>query len=284
MNKSKLLVHLHIFYHDQVDFFIEKLKNINGYDWDLIVTYCDENESTNHKLIDFKPNCRLQKVGNVGYDVLPFIKVIKSIDIYKYDYILKLHTKNYQQKLYLNGFKKGGYWWRNELINPLIGSKRSFAKCINEFKNNNKIGFICSEIMLWDIENYWPEDTYMLKDELNRINFKSKYNKFCAGTMFIARADIFRFLQKIDIDENKFPIAGKTKTTGTIAHVYERIFTIAADEFGYEFLTIKNHKEYFMKYFVKYLEKIFSLKNKYLKNNVKHKVITILGIKITIKC
>ena len=37
----KLLVHLHVFYHDQVPWFLERLRSLDGYDWDLIVTFCE---------------------------------------------------------------------------------------------------------------------------------------------------------------------------------------------------------------------------------------------------
>ena len=91
---SRLIVHFHIYYHDQVDYFINKMKNINGCDWDLLVTYSTASSKTEAMIKEFKPDAQFLKVENAGYDVWPFIKVLKVLDFTKYDYILKLHTKN----------------------------------------------------------------------------------------------------------------------------------------------------------------------------------------------
>ena len=61
----KLLVHEHIYYHDQVDYIIKKLSKISDCDWDLYVTYAEYNESTEKKLKKFKPDTHFIKVKNV---------------------------------------------------------------------------------------------------------------------------------------------------------------------------------------------------------------------------
>lgn len=54
---KKLLVIFHIYYHEQIDYFIDKLCNINGIDWDLFITYTSESEETISKLRKLKPAC-----------------------------------------------------------------------------------------------------------------------------------------------------------------------------------------------------------------------------------
>ena len=41
-NRKKLLVHLHLFYHDQLDWFVSRLKNITC-DYDLWITVTEKN-------------------------------------------------------------------------------------------------------------------------------------------------------------------------------------------------------------------------------------------------
>ena len=257
--EKTLLVHLHLFYKEQLDFMINKLKNISNCKWDLYVTMPVENNEIEEKLKKFKPNTKIIIVDNIGYDIWPFIQVVQSINLDNYDYILKIHTKNYQQQLWLNEFIKEGFWWRNELINALLKSKKQFKKNLLTFSNKSDCGMICSQIMLWDIENHWPEDTYLLEEELKFLNFKSHYKHFCAGTMFIARANIFKFLQNKKINAQCFPKSLCTKETGTRAHTYERIFSIAVDEFGYKIYTYKNKKEYIIKSLEKLNNKILSI-------------------------
>jgi len=49
--KKKLLVHLHLYYHDQLDNMIEKLKNIQICEWDLYVTTCEYNKDMYEKIL-----------------------------------------------------------------------------------------------------------------------------------------------------------------------------------------------------------------------------------------
>ena len=48
----KLLVHLHVFYHDQVPWFLERLRSLDGYDWDLIVTFCEADAAMEKRYAD----------------------------------------------------------------------------------------------------------------------------------------------------------------------------------------------------------------------------------------
>ena len=126
MNKKKsykILVHLHLYYHNQIDYFIGKLKNICNCDWDLYVTICEENEESKNKILQLKPDAKIIKVENIGYDIWPFIQVCRMVNLDDYDYVLKIHTKNYRAKSHL--FKEAnvkikGYSWRDDLVNAYI--------------------------------------------------------------------------------------------------------------------------------------------------------------------
>lgn len=47
---NRLFVHFHVYYHEQIDYFINKLSNINLCRWDLYVTVCEDNKETNNKI------------------------------------------------------------------------------------------------------------------------------------------------------------------------------------------------------------------------------------------
>ena len=129
---SRLLVHFHIYYHDQVEFFIEKMRNIVGCEWDLIVTYSEGSEQTESLIKEFKPEAEFLQVENAGYDVWPFIKVLKTVDFDRYDYILKLHTKNVSPtKNRINGLALKNDRWRNILVDSMLADSERFTKCLN---------------------------------------------------------------------------------------------------------------------------------------------------------
>ena len=283
MKNKKLLVHLHLYYKDQINYMLRKLRNITGINWDLYITSNELDDVTKNKILKFKPDANIILVDNLGYDVLPFIKIIQSVNLSEYEYVLKIHTKNKQRKIWLKEYHRKGYWWRNVLIEALLSNKYRFRKNLKILNKIPKIGLICSEIFLWDTENVWPEDTYLLEDELKTLNFKSNYRKYCAGTMFLARAEIYKFLQNIDLNSKNFSKISNTKSTGTLAHVYERVLTIAADEYGFEIYTVKNNIEHLKNFASKYGRNIISLNNSINKKGEKCKILTLLGLKIRIK-
>lgn len=285
MNKRpKLLVHFHLYYHDQIDYFINKLKNINGCDWDLFVTYKENNPNSNKKLLKLKPDTHFIKVKNIGYDILPFLNIIKSVNLSDYDYVLKIHTKNkYNYFIHHASYKAKGYDWRNSLITPLLGSKSVFSQNLKTLSDKANIGLICSKNYLINTRiGYAGLDLQKIESLKQQLNINSEYDKFIAGTMFLTRACCLNKLAQAEIKEELFENFCQTDTTGTIAHALERIFCILADDAGFDIEAKYNKYEKIISY-IKYdaLKNIFSLKNEY-KNGKKRKKITILGVKICI--
>ena len=112
---KKVLVHLHLFYHEQLPYFLDKLKNINNCDWDLIVTVCEHIDESEKMILNFKSDAEIRLVENNGYDILPFLNVIKSVNLDDYDFVLKLHTKRGRNTIMnLNGIPFYGSFGRKD--------------------------------------------------------------------------------------------------------------------------------------------------------------------------
>ena len=247
---SKLLTVLHVFYHDQVDYFIDKLSNINGIEWDLVVTYSEFSAETEAKLKIFKPDVKMLQVGNAGYDVWPFIQVIQNIDFDEYEYVLKLHTKG-QSKQRLNGVNFKEWLWRDLLVKALLKSRSRFAACIRLLETQSDIGMLCSYELYKDMDGVLPEECEMLQDEAERISLEVTDEYFCAGTIFLARLDAFRKLKEIEFSEESWGNLNKSHGNGTLAHVYERILCLLVVDEGYRIETIIGSKKVSGKVFYK---------------------------------
>jgi len=244
----KLLVHLHIYYNDQVDYFVDRLRHITDCEWDLVVTQHSKNEETEAKLKALKTNTTFLPVENVGYDIWPFIHVIRSIDITKYDLVMKLHTKNTDVSATnrINGNRLKGNQWRNLLVEPLLATPAQFRSVLQRFSFHPKTGIVFERALLKKPSKGLPEDLSMLDNELARLGVTTKSRKFCAGSMFIARAVAFRKLREHDISETMFS-SGKSHFIGTYAHVYERILCILVADCGLECETLFTKKFYSIK-------------------------------------
>ena len=282
---KKLLVHLHLYYLEQVDFMLKKLRNITGCDWDLYVTLCNSDNNVINKIKTFKPDAQIILVGNKGYDVLPFLKVLRTCNLADYDYILKLHTKNkIMAHVQYNNIVYKNYLWRDKLINALLKSKKCFKDNLKILEKRQDVGIIADKDLVFELTKYAgeiPEDTYLLEELKQRLNIKNNYKFFVAGTMFIARAEIFEKLVKSNISEYDFDSKSESLTSGSMAHLLERIMGILANEKGY---IIYPKTDIFFKIFyyirTKLIKNIFSITNS---EDKKHKIVRVFGLKFSCK-
>ncbi len=284
---KKVLVHLHIYYRDQTDYFIGKLSNICGCEWDLYVTMTDLDETTVGKIRHFKEDTRFIVTENVGYDIWPFIKVIKAVNLDDYDYILKLHTKNRNETVNLiNGLGLKDYQWRDNLVDPLLKKKKSFLKCLEYFRKYPDIGLICSHLQYKKISGGLTEDLTALDNELKRLGLNVKDKKFCAGTMFIARSAPYKLFQNDGlIDIGLFSDIPHSHSIGSMAHVYERILTMVVNAAGYKVKPIIINWVKSIYIIVAYsvqpvFQKIFSIRRQ---GEDRIKILTLFGFRFKIK-
>ncbi len=275
-NKKRLLVHFHLYYHEQIDFFLKNLKNINHCNWDLYVTYTEDNKESKKKLLQLKPDTHFIKTTNAGYDILPFYKVLKAVDLTDYDYILKIHTKGFRT---INNIFGTGFLWRDALVNSLLGSKSTFYNCLRQLQKDLKIGIISAKKCIIDINTRnQPEDTYLFDEVCQKFNLPNTRGFFIAGTMFICRANLMNWFKNLDIKETEFSSeCEQTGMNGKPIHVLERLLSTMITNQGYE---IYGMKEYipFSKRLKKFMQKILSVKNE-----GEHKIFRFLGVKISCK-
>ena len=92
---TRILVILHLFYMPSWVEIREYLKNLSPYNYSLIVT-CMEGfyeEDTLSQVQQFKKDARIIRCENVGWDVLPFLNALHSVDLSDYDIVFKLQSK-----------------------------------------------------------------------------------------------------------------------------------------------------------------------------------------------
>lgn len=280
---SRLLTVLHVYYHDQIDYFIDKLANIGGVEWDFIVTYSTYSQEIEDKLRAFKRDVVMFKVENIGYDVWPFIQVLKTIDFSKYDYILKLHTKG-KSEIKLNGLSLKGWGWRDMLVDSILKSKSRFAASLNILEQDSNVGMVCSYELYKDLNNMMQRDVELLDGESKRISLTINDAHFCAGTMFLARLSVFEAIKEIDFTSELWGTESKSHVSCTLAHTYERIFGIMVIESGYRFermmsSPLSSGLVYYKSNISPIFKKIFTLDRDRQNGN---KYLMLMGVKINL--
>lgn len=283
---KELVVHLHIYYHDQVDYYISKLNNIVGCDWDLVVTCAEFKPETENKLRNYRPDVRFIDVENVGYDVWPFIKVLKTIDSSKYEYILKLHTKNISPaKNRINGLSLKYDSWRNILVDSMLADEQRFSECIELLRKDGGCGLVYAYELSKHRSLGLPEDLSALETEAERVGITELNGEFASGTMFLARLKAFDLIRAADLTAEMFAThKSESHSRGSLAHIYERLLPFAIHSAGYKTSLVKTYTMTSLKVCIHH---IFGPLVKYLfsierigEGKSEHKLLTVLGIPI----
>ena len=222
----KILVHLHLYYHDMLDEMLMYIQNLEDYDYDLYVTVVD-NDSEIIKIIKlFKTDSKVIIVENKGFDVFPFLTVLKAVNLQDYDYVVKMHTKrNMSKGVVLHGkyYIASGSYWREKLL-CFLESEESLKTAIWLLQDDDA-GMI-SHYRLIDDEIGECNESRAL-ELLKETGLPLLDKKFVMGTMFICKAELLNPLKNLKLQEFENSDSLKilnSKRDGSLAHVYERLF------------------------------------------------------------
>lgn len=297
INKYKGLTHIHIYYKEQVNYFVRIISMLNDFDCKIFVTHIDlDGENINMIKDACKSNkIKIIKVNNLGFDVYPFIQILNQVELDDYDYVLKLHSKCYRTRVIKHiKTKYYGYGWRDMLILPLVKNKKVFSTNLNKLFSDTNIGMLCSKKLIMDLGTELQEikeDEYKFLKDFN-LPFMKSWN-YCSGTIFLIKPEYLKQIKNMNISEKFFENEIKeTDLCINPAATIERIFGYLIENKNKKILGVEDNfvnLKVFLEFkmydlseisFSKILKNIFSIGNSYDKH---HKIIKILGFKIKIK-
>lgn len=250
---TKVAVHLHLYYLEQLDDILRRLSYLNGCDYDLFVTMSELNPQAQEKILKFNPQATLWQTPNLGYDVGPFIDFLHKIKLDDYDYILKIHTKRVSGDYCLFKHKRFSVkTWRDMLLDGVLYSPQAVQKNLRVMADNPSIGMVGNDYVLTDEkECLLPLQT--LAEEMQKIGLTMPEDlHFIAGTMFLVRAKLLQPFLKYQITD--FTISDKDIHDNTLAHVLERLFCLAVTAQGCKIQGIK-YKSYAWLFFLAELKR-----------------------------
>lgn len=223
-SKKKVLVILHLFYMDGWVEIKDYLKNLECYNYDLIVTYIDDfkKQKVLDDIVAFKSDAVVMAVENKGYDLGPFMYALKDVDIKKYDVVFKMHGKSIGRPfifIYDQIFK--GKDWFLQLWDGVLGPK-TVHETMQKLILEDDIGLVAA-------------DNLIVKDPLHKqyftINMAKDYGisvpddyEYVAGTCFATKSSAMQYIKDLDIPKDAF----KKAKSGhfSYAHMLERLLCI----------------------------------------------------------
>ncbi len=265
---KKLAVHLHLYYMDQLSEILQYLQSLNSMDYDLFVTMTHTDKEAIKKIKAFNPKAHIIVTDNHGYDIGPFMEFLHQINLSKYEYILKIHTKGTSSKNYTwcNKNRLDNKLWRKILLDGLLKNAKRVRDNLSFLDTHPEVGMLSSAYCVTSEKRMYEKMLPQINTVLKNIGFSDVVElSFVAGTMFYVRANLFRPLLKYSIKD--FWATDSNVKEGTLAHVMERVFGAIIEQEGYQIFAIK-HDHYTKEFIVAALKRFF-----YQKKHTKHRLL-----------
>lgn len=235
---SSVIIVIHIFYDEKIDFFLKYVENIPE---EIFVFITVAKEQTREYIREYLKNTdRKYKVvikENQGRDISSLLVTART-EILKYKYVCFLHDKKEKCDEKKTDIDQWSYClWENS-----IGSKIFINNIIYTFEKNSIIGLLVppspiTENLEYGYSNSWGSDFGLVKNLSKQMGLKCDLDKafppIALGTVFWARVDALRSLFQRDwkyVDFDPEPLAND----GTLSHAIERILPFVVQDSGYE--------------------------------------------------
>lgn len=217
---KQFFIHIHIYYYDIWQELKIVVKNFEKFSADLVITLSESVVDKQDVITDEFPQAQIISVPNRGYDIAPFLMVLKSINLDDYQYVVKLHTKrDVPVGAYLGYNYVGGKLWREYLLEPFF-SEENINTCMALFENYPSVGMIshynCCFLLAKDSLKWMFLDRFQgIFEEL------PKNYKYVAGAMFMARSSVLHDFQNLPYSMNDFEVP--RPKSFQLAHYLERL-------------------------------------------------------------
>ena len=236
-SEKKIAIHLHVFYVDLLEEFLQAFQSFH-FSYDLFITTDrDDKKAEIEKILEHKQvDAQIFVTGNIGRDVLPMLKLKKYLS--KYDYIGHFHTKK---------SKEADFWagesWRKELIDMLV---RPADQIVSQLNQDDHLGIVIADIpsffrfnrivVAWNEALISPEMNKLWK-RMNcqkEVNFK-QMNTFVMsyGTFVWFKYDALSALFDLDLTDEDIP--KEPLPQNSILHAIERLLVYIAWDKQYDF-------------------------------------------------
>ncbi len=239
-----IAIHLHLFYVDLSDEFINYFNNI-PYKFDLLISVqknADKKEITaNFKRIKNVGSVIVKECENIGRDFSPMFITFKN-DIKRYDYLLHVHSK----KSIRTGSQQDG--WRRHMLDNLVGSTEIIKKEFFQFEKGDNIGLIFPEtyndMPYW--AHTWLKNTQKSNEIANRIGISicDEYIDYSVGSFFWAKVKAIEPFLDFNYTYDDFGTE-QGLADGTLAHAIERMIPQVVKSAGYKYMIVDKNTKVF---------------------------------------
>lgn len=222
-NGSDHALVIHVWHLDVMDDLMEAAANLPETTDQLVTIPVSFNAAQRDEVARAFPRAQILTVENVGQDVGALFQLMKQVDLSRYDFICKIHTK------------KGPnmpHEWRRALLDGVLGSQRQVRHIIERFRSDPRVMLAGARQLYVHGPSYLKPNAEAVETTFGRMigdfDFRVRDWGFVAGTCFWIRTAI---LQEMAACPLAFQPAAYV-TDGAPAHAAERMFGLAASARG----------------------------------------------------
>jgi uncharacterized protein YutD len=226
-------IHLHLYYLDMAEFFIEKFAYVPR-NCDLYITVCSKHTIEQVKQAFSKSGfdfIDVVAVENEGRDIIPFFSGLKKplFESEKYDVVGHFHSKKS-----LDNDTGFGDNWLNYLTDNLLPSTSGINQIFSLFTNVNLGLVFAADHHIVDYGKNKPfADDLCSAMQIEHLN---KAANFPVGTMFWAKPEALSRL--FELDMQPFIQQEPLGYDGSYMHAIERLLPHVVENSGYEITTV----------------------------------------------
>lgn len=188
---------------------------------DYFITCRDEiyEEISRNAARDLGERVEVCIMPNVGMDVVPFLLLCREKELYTYDAVLKLHTKNQKSKLRSDQGKI--------VLDGLCGTKSLVNDVIELFQSDNDVGMVSTAFQLRSANALMYGNRARMASLLKKLEINLSEWPFITGTMFWVAGGLLREVSEMSpafLEEALTEAESTTGGDGALAHTLERLF------------------------------------------------------------
>ena len=215
--KSRVAVHLHIYYPDLWPEFAERLRAVDT-DFDLYITLTWRGQKSKGLATRIRkqfPQANIINVPNKGRDILPFLTLLNAGAFDGYEAVCKIHTKK-------SPHREDGDIWRRHLVDGIlpVGGLR---KKLDAFLDDEDAAFWVADGQHYKGEKWWGSNKEKTSQILRRVEICITNDglTFPAGSMYWVKPLMLGMIRALRLTPDMFePETGQVD--GTLAHAFER--------------------------------------------------------------
>lgn len=227
---SGIAVVAHVYYRDLWPELSTAISNLDE-PFDLFVTLTSPNaEDLGNQILLQWPRAHVLIVDNHGRDILPFLSLLRTNVLFRYELICKVHTKR-------SHWHQNGEAWRKDLINGVLGSSTIAREIQAAFEQHSNLGMVVADGHVYTGRELWEGNRRHLTRLLPYLGMDERQfsKSFAGGSMFWARPAFLRLISNLPFRLDDFEVE-PIGNDGAMVHAIERLISLACFEAG---LTIK---------------------------------------------